>query len=151
MAQYSAAAALLEAAGRSQVALPEHAKLTFTMARTVAVDTALALNDTIQFGMLPKDARIVEAALISDQLDSGTTITFDVGDALLATRIFSAAVVGRTAGGSTNNNFQVAAIAYLFPAKTMIFGTVHAAATTKVAGNITLVLKYEMNGNPTSP
>lgn len=116
----------------------------------VAVDINAALNDVIRFGFLPPGATIVDAALISDDLDTNgaPTITLSVGDAVLATRIFNGSLAAQA--GTADRRPVTAAIGFQFTAKTLIFATVSAAAATKQAGSVTLILNYTLEGLPTS-
>lgn len=150
MAAYSNSDYTKESLGKKQVTTPEHAGNALVLMRTVAVDTALALNDTLNFGYLPKGAKIVDAKLICDDLDSNgaPTITLDVGDAASAQRIFAASVAPQS--GAVDNHPVNAALGFQYTAKTAIIGTVHAAGTTKVAGNVTLIILFTMDGEPTS-
>lgn len=149
MAIYNNSDYVKEAAGRKQVTTPDHAGEVYCLSRTIAVDTALALADVLNFGVLPKGAKIVDAKLVSDDLDSaGPTITINVGDAASAARIFAASTIAGT--GGVDNRPVAAAYGFQYTAKTAIFGTIAAAATTKVAGNVTLILFFTMDGEPTS-
>jgi hypothetical protein len=117
-------------------------------AASVAVTTALALNDTVNFFYMPAGATLRGANLrCSVPLDSNgsPTLTIDVGDATTAARIFSASLAGSSASGSDAVPVW-ASLGYQFPAKTLIFATVHAAGATKVAGSMTLVLHYTLEG-----
>jgi hypothetical protein len=138
-----------EAAGRKQVTTPDHAGSVMCLMRTVAVDTALALNDVLRFGYLPRGATIVDAKLICDDLDSaGPTITINIGDAAVPARIFAASVAGGT--GAVDNHPVNSALGFQYTAKTLIQGVIAAAATTKVAGNVTLVILFTMDGQAVS-
>lgn len=104
-----------------------------------------ALGDTLGFFIAPKGAILKEFVLDFDQLDSNATplLTFDVGDAALATRIMSAGVAGKVAGSLRQ---LASAIGYQFLADTPIFATVHAAAASKAAGNLAASFIYSMGG-----
>lgn len=107
---------------------------------------AAGLNDTINFGYMPAGATIVEARLISDDLDSNGSplITIDVGDAGLATRLFSASTCAQA--GTADGRCQTAALGYQYTAKTIITGLIHAAAATFAAGSLTLIILYTVDG-----
>lgn len=115
---------------------------------TIAVPSSgagTALNDTLGLFMVPKGAILKEFILDFDQLESNSspTLTLDVGDAALATRIMSAGVAGKLAGTLRQ---LPSALGYQFLADTAIFATIHAAASTKAAGNLAASLKYTMGG-----
>src|SRR5687768_628100 len=65
----------------------------------VTITAALTTSDVIQFGYLPKYARVVDAVLKGTDMDTnGTpTLAFNVGDAGDADRLFAASTVGQTA------------------------------------------------------
>lgn len=122
------------------------------MSATVNCSAALTTADVIKFFTMPKNAKIQGFKMGVDQLDSNgsPTLTFDVGDAGSATRLFSASVAGRTSGGAwvtdTGSGAQYAALGYQFTADTLIQAVPHANAATGAAGNITLVVYYTLEG-----
>lgn len=109
---------------------------------SVAVTTALAINDTLEFGYVPADARIVSAWLKSDDIDSGGSpaIAISVGDAGDTSRFFTTSVVGQA--GTANFTPNAKGLNATYTTKTKIYGTVTTAAATPVAGNVTLYLEY---------
>lgn len=112
------------------------------MARfTVTCTAAPTTSDTINFGYVPANARLVGGYMVPSDMDtSGSpTLTLNVGDAGSATRLFSANTGGQT---GTAALIGAAALDYQFTAKTLIVGTAAANATTGAAGTITLVLLY---------
>ena len=104
----------------------------------VTIPAATATSDTIQFFNLPPNSVVIDGWLKVDDLDTGTTVTINVGDAASGTRYFSAvsgqaaAVTRMTAPGGFNftNVF-----------KTLVTGALQAGPTT-TAGTITLCLYY---------
>lgn len=130
--------------------IPSHglAENVKTLAAVVALPNTLALNDIVNFFYLPPGAVIRSAVLrASVPLDSNgsPTLTIDVGDAALATRIFSASLVGSSASGSDGVPV-FAALSFQFTAATLIFATIHAAGATKVAGSLYLRIDYVVEG-----
>ena len=122
------------------------------MSATVAVPSTLATTDVISFFTMPKNAKLSSFKIGSDQLDSNgaPTLALNVGDALLATRLFSAVAAGRTAGGSfvneTTAGAQYAGVGYQFPADTLIVASPTTASATGAAGNVTLYVFYTLEG-----
>lgn len=148
MAQYNSTDYTAQLAGRKVAAAPGLREALYTARAQVAVDTSLAANDVLNFFYLPDGAVVEDMELIPDDLDSGgPTITINVGDAGSATRYFNAAT---GAGTGTRNKMLQSAMGYQISGKTLIFGTIQAAATTKVAGNVTLVAYYKMPGKAVS-
>jgi hypothetical protein len=107
----------------------------FAIATTALLSTA----DTFNFGYVPAGARLVGGYLAASDLDSGTTLTINVGDAGSGTRLFSASTVGQA---GTTAALPVAALDYQYTAKTLITGAVAANAATVTSGTVTLVLLY---------
>lgn len=140
-----------QASGRSRIpsgSLNKGSNATQQVVIAVPVSgTGTNLNDTIGFFQVPKGAILRSFVLDFDQLDSNAAplLTFDVGDAALATRIMSAAVAGKVAGAL---RALPSALGYQFLADTPVFATIHAAAATKVAGNLAATISYEMGGLP---
>lgn len=148
MANFNSTVYTAQLAGRTTTAAPGLRSAIYAARFQVVVTSALALADILNFGYLPKDAVIEDMELIPDDLDSaGPSITLDVGDAGSATRYFSAAT---GAGTGTRNKMLQTAMGYQLTDRTLIFGTVHAAAATPAAGNITLQVYYKLPGNPVS-
>lgn len=113
-----------------------------------------ALNDTLGFLTIPRGAILTGLDLAADQLEtSGSpTLTIDLGYAG-STQAFAAAWAGTSAAVTaavSPNKITLAAglIGFQFTADTQIFATIHAAATTKKAGNLALVVRYSMGGLP---
>jgi hypothetical protein len=117
---------------------------------TSPVISTWAINDTISFGYLPRNAVVVSVVLkAASQLDSnGTpTLTLDLG-VTGTPQLFKAAIstVGRVSGASVDTGNTLAAAGYLYKnqtaAKQTILCTVHAAAATPVAGTLEADVEY---------
>lgn len=104
---------------------------------TVAVPSTFTTTDTAAMCYLPNGFRVLDMTLKSDDLDSGATITLNVGDAGSATRYFSASTVSQaaTAGRET----AAGGIGYLNTARTRVDIVPNAGPAT-TAGNITLIV-----------
>ena len=109
-----------------------------------------ALNDTINFGYLPRNAIVASVVLkAASQLDSNgaPTLTLDMG-VIGTPQLFKAAIntVGRAVGATTDIGTGISATGYLYKnttgAKQAIVCTVHAAAATAVAGTLELDVEY---------
>jgi len=125
--------------------LAENSKVAYA---SVAVTTALAINDTVNFFYLPAGATIRSAYLrASVPLDSNgaPTLTIDVGDTGLTNRIFSASLAGSSVSGSDAVPVWLS-LGYQYTAATLISATVKAAGATKVAGSLTLHISYTVEG-----
>jgi hypothetical protein len=115
----------------------------------VAVTTALALNDIINFFYLPAGATVRSARLtVSGALDTNgsPTLTLDAGYAGHTADFFSQSLVGSSA--SHVDSAPVFATTYdvQLGADSLIFATVHAAGATKAAGTIRLDVTYTVDG-----
>jgi hypothetical protein len=134
---------------------------------TIALTTALAVNDTINFVQLASDAAdnpsgfgptILDVTLDSDKLDTNgaPTISWNVGDATSANRYFSSGTaggqIGRTGGYVIPSNpavlgFQPFASSFtVYPTPSLqlytILLTVVAAAATWQNGTIRLLVGF---------
>lgn len=149
MAALNSALYTSQAAGKTQLLTGSLAKGALVgVHATIAVPSTgagTALNDTLGLFYVPRGAILKEFILDFDQLDSNASplLTFDVGDAALATRIMSAGVAGKVAGSLRQ---LPSALGYQFLADTAIFLTIHAAAGTKAAGNLAASMKYSIGG-----
>lgn len=115
----------------------------------VAVTTALATSDIINFFYLPAGATIRSARIdTSVALDSNgsPTLTIDVGYASHTADFFSQSLVGSNATHSDPNPVFATTYDVQLTADTLIFATVHAAGATKVAGTVRLAIEYTVDG-----
>lgn len=116
---------------------------------TVTCAAAPATTDTINFGYLPKNARILSMTLEATDMDTGgPTLTLNVGDAGSATRYFSASTVAQA--GTAAVATAVTGLGYLTTDKTLITGVAQANATTPAAGTIYLTVMYMVEDAATS-
>ena len=124
---------------------------------TVALPAGMLINDTINFGYIPRNAVVAAVVLKAQtQLDSNgaPTLTFDTG-VTGTPQLFKAAVitVGRAVGATVD--FTIAGAGYLYKnlsgAKQAVIGTCHAASATGVAGVIELDLEYFVEDAVGSP
>ncbi|QND60377.1 hypothetical protein [Mesorhizobium huakuii] len=67
------------ALGKINVPYPSYAGETVTVRYKYAVPLGLVLNDIIEIAPIPPNCRVTDMVLDSDDLDTGTTIAFDVG------------------------------------------------------------------------
>lgn len=108
-----------------------------------------AAGDIIQMVKVAKGTMILDMALSAEDLDTGTTIEFDVGDGDDVDRFIDGTTIGQ-AGGIVRLGSGVAAAAidgahgYVYPADDTIDVKVVAAATGKTAGTITLTVLCTM-------
>lgn len=116
---------------------------------SIAVTTALGLNDVLNMFYLPKGARVHNAILKSTDIDTGSAaITLDVGDAGSATRYFSASTAGQA--GTVDASMAATGRFFLNTAKTLVIITIHAAAATPAAGTIELAIHFVCEDSATS-
>lgn len=120
-------------------------RLRFTVTLAAAPTTA----DTINFGIVPAGFRVFDAILKASDMDTGgPTLTLNVGDAALATRLFSASVAAQA--GVPDRVCNPVAVDFKYAADTMITGTAGTNATTGAAGTIVLLLDGVFEANPIS-
>lgn len=116
---------------------------------TVACAAAPATTDTINFGYLPKNSRVLAMTLEATDMDTGgPTLTLNVGDAGSATRYFSASTVAQA--GTAAVASAVAGLGFLNTDRTLIVGTAGTNATTGAAGTIYLTVFYTVEDAATS-
>ena len=105
----------------------------------VACTAAPTTSDTINFGYVPKNFRLLHATIEATDMDTGgPTLTLNVGDSGDADRIFAASTVGGT--GTLSSAIATTGFGYKYTDKTLITGVAAANATTGAAGTIILVL-----------
>lgn len=106
----------------------------------VTCSAAPSTSDTINFGYVPKNFRLLGATLESTDMDtSGSpTLTLNVGDSGDADRIFAASTVGQAA--TLSSAMATTGFGYKYTDKTLITGVAQANATTGAAGTLYLSL-----------
>lgn len=105
----------------------------------VACTAAPSTSDTINFGYVPKNFRLLHATIEATDMDTGgPTLTLNVGDSGDADRIFAASTVGGT--GTQSSAIATTGFGYKYTDKTLITGVANANATTGAAGTIFLAL-----------
>jgi hypothetical protein len=115
----------------------------------VACAAAPSTADTINFGYVPANFRLLGATLEATDMDTGgPTLTLNVGDAGSATRLFSASTVAQA--GTASSALATTGQGYKYTAKTLITGIAQANATTPAAGTIWLVLTGIQEDSTTS-
>ncbi len=110
---------------------------------TVATPSTFTTTDTANMHDLPPGARVLYSILESTDLDSGSTITLNVGDTGSAARYFSASTVGQA--GTSAVATATTGIGYANAAKTRVT-IVPAAGPATTAGTITLIQLYVIEG-----
>jgi hypothetical protein len=108
----------------------------------ITTTAALTTADVLQFGYLPKYARVVDAILKASDLDTnGTpTIALNVGDAGDADRLFAASNVAQA--GTIARMTATTGFGYRYDDETMITGAPSTNAATGAAGTIELFVSY---------
>jgi hypothetical protein len=105
----------------------------------VACAAAPSTSDTINFGYVPKNFRLLHATIEATDMDTGgPTLTLNVGDSGDADRIFAASTVAGT--GTQSSAISTNGFGYKYTDKTLITGVAAANATTGAAGTIYLAL-----------
>lgn len=146
-----------QTSGSSRVPIPtggSFAGSLVTQQCTIAVPSSgngTALNDTLGLFVLPARAILRSFSLKTDRLDSNgsPTLTLDVGytgtpQAFVAA--WAGAATALVAGAPNSVEATSAAYGYQPTVDTPIFATVHAAGSTKGAGNLVATMNYELGG-----
>jgi hypothetical protein len=117
---------------------------------SVTCTSAPSTADTINFGYVPANFRLVRAVLKASDMDTNVspTITLNVGDSGSAARIFSASTVGQA--GTVDATPAAGAVFYKYTAKTLITGVAQANAATGAAGTVELALIGYIEDSSTS-
>lgn len=117
---------------------------------TVVCAASPATTDTINFGYLPKGARVLYAMLESTDMDTNGSpaLTINVGDSGSATRYFSGSTVGQagTAAAAT----AVTGLGFITTDRTLIVGTAGVNAATGAAGTLYLTVFFTVEESATS-
>lgn len=108
----------------------------------ITTTAALTTSDVLQFGYLPKYARVVDAWLKASDLDTnGTpTLAINVGDAADADRLFAASTVGQA--GTAAKMSVATGFGYRYDDETLITGAPSTNAATGATGTIELAVFY---------
>lgn len=133
----------LSAATPKPTPQPSNAGEVVAIVAVVAVPSTFTTTDTAAMCYVPAGFRVIRCTIKSDDLDSGTTITLNVGDAGSAARYFSASTVAQA--GTESVATAAGGVAYLNTAKTRI-DIVPAAGPATTAGNITLIVEGIFEG-----
>ena len=107
---------------------------------SAAVTTSLALNDTVTGPKIPANCTLLNVILDSDDLDSGTSIKWDVGISGTAAKFISASTVSQAGGIATAN--VAGTVGYTPTSDTAVIAKVNTAAGTAVAGTIRIAIVY---------
>jgi hypothetical protein len=108
----------------------------------VTITAALTTADAIQFGYLPKYARVVDAWVKATDMDTnGTpTLAFNIGDAGDVDRLFAATTAGQAAG--TTRMSATTGFGHRYDDETLITGAPSTNAATGAAGTLELAVFY---------
>ena len=117
---------------------------------TVVCSSSPATTDTINFGYLPKNSRVIYALLESTDMDTNGTplLALHVGDAGSANRYFAASAVGQA--GTVAAATAVAGLGYLNTSQTLVTGVASTNAATGAAGTLYLTILYVVEESATS-
>src|ERR1700742_5087519 len=107
---------------------------------SVALTTALALNDVILGPVIPAGTYLDDVKLDCDDLDGATSITMSVGYASHTAAFITASTIAR-AGGIQGANVA-GTIGFTSTTNTQVLVTITAAAGTPVAGTLRILVRY---------
>lgn len=119
---------------------------------SVTTTAAPSTSDALNILTLPKNSILWGFECKATQMDSNgsPTLSWNIGDAGSATRLFSAVTVGRTSTPQWQNETSSTAthsgVGYQFPADTTIIAVPQANPATGVAGTLTLNVYYTLQG-----
>ena len=106
----------------------------------VACTAAPSTSDTINFGYVPKNFRLLHATIEATDMDTGgsPTLALNVGDSGDADRLFAASTVGQA--GTQSSAITTNGFGYKYTDKTLITGVASANAATGAAGTLYLAV-----------
>lgn len=107
---------------------------------TVAVTTALAINDIISGPIIPAGNYLNAVAVAFTDVDSATSILFTVGYAAHTADFITSSTVGQ-AGGIATMNVPLA-LGFTATTDTTVLVTITATAGTPVAGTVRIRISY---------
>ena len=116
-----------------------HRELFHPVAIVELPTTALQASDITWLMWLPAGAVIVDGYVKADDLDSGTSLAYNIGDATTTNLFFANTTTGQSAGSSS---MTTAARYTKFASATRIKMTVATTAETAVAGTFIFGLSY---------
>ncbi len=110
----------------------------------LTITAALTTADVLQFGYLPKYARVVDALLEASDMDTnGTpTLAFNIGDAGDVDRLFAASTAGQAAG--ITRMTLATGFGHRYDDETLITGAPSTNAATGAAGTLALYVFYTL-------
>ena len=132
------------------------ARSTNRLHETIALPATLATGDVINVGYLPVSAVVAGLMLkAASQLDANPTpaLAFDVGTPSAPQMFNAVSTVGRAAGSSADIALLPVGLLYKngLGVKQLVIVTVHAAATTPVAGLLEVQMTYFIEDTAGSP
>ena len=103
--------------------------------------TELELADKLRVGVVPAGAIYLDALLATDDLDSSTGLSLEVGDSNDVDGLIDGTALGQTAAFTRGNG------AYIInktqkTSETIVYLNVTAAATTAVSGTVRVIVYY---------
>lgn len=107
----------------------------------LALTVAPVINDVYQMIKVPKGARVISVTLGSDDIDTGTAVTLDLGDGGDVNRYISASTIGQT-GAAPATAILKTGYAYVYTEDDTIDILASAAPTTFAAGTIRCSVTY---------
>lgn len=129
---------------QDEMPIPSHGEASTVRCQRfkVTIGAALTTADVIQFGYLPKYARVVDAILKGTDMDTnGTpTLAFNVGDSGDVDRLFAASTVGQTA--TIARMTATTGFGHRYDDATLITGAPSTNAATGAAGTLELFVWY---------
>lgn len=113
-----------------------------TATAIVAMTTAMIdnANDDVGLFYVPAGAVITGILVRATDMDSGTAMVFDIGDAADEDRLFSASTLGQAGGASTA--LAATGVLYKYTAQTQIRAYIATASGTPVAGTLYVAVSY---------
>ncbi len=109
---------------------------------SVAMTTAMIdnANDDVGLFYVPAGAVITGIMVGTTDMDSGTALLIDIGDAADEDRLLAASSIGQT--GASSNSLARTGVLYKYTAQTQIRAYINTAAGTPVAGTLNVILRY---------
>jgi len=110
----------------------------------ISVSAAATAADTFTFGKVPKGFRALGGAVEATDMEAGTGLTLNIGDAAAANRLFAASTVAQAATDSVDT--AVTGTHYLYTEDTVITGAFGGSVATGATGTLYLSLYGRFEG-----
>ena len=111
----------------------------------VPITAVVTTTDTFTFGRVPKGFRVLGATLESTDLEAGTGLTINIGDAGDVDRLFAASAVAQA--GTTGVATLATGVHHIYTDDTLITGATGGTVSTPATGTVSLSIWGRFEGS----